>query len=224
MFGSNIYIYSSEPSFEGVYTRFLNLSNGVLKRLVNINRLNRYTKVYFKFYGQGKMYLNLYRGYYDNGVLNYKLSNHKLIDVELGTHYVLFQDFTDENLNYINYYIEVEAIEDIQIRPDETGVYFDDILLCNNIQKKMGTGLALDINSNPLTKQIFTEVAQFNLVVNAAAKNQVLNITEKPFYFVYETGCLEYTTNLLSLKNISMQYVSRENKYMSMTIISDEEI
>lgn len=219
-----LYLYSNELSFEDRYPKSLKLSNGTKANLGNINRSNRWTDIYFKFSGSGYFKINLYRGYLKNRILNYELSNTQIVNVSLGNYEYKFQDFTALNTNYINYYIEIVALGTVEIQPLETGLYFDDILGVTGVEGIHTTTLTKDINSIPLINQQYDIYKNLSFVINAVDKSTILNVTDKPFYFVYNNGVFNYDSRRLSNISINLEYINNSKQYLNVTLSNNEEI
>lgn len=221
-------IYSDEPLWKDLYNTNFKIQNGIKLRLANINRGNNKNVIYLDIFFLGKAYVNIYRGYRENGVLKYERSNHELInnfntDGERKIYY--FQDFTPSNKRYINYYVEIEALLETIIRPYNTGIYFDDILSSNSFTNQINCSLENDINSNPIEQQIYDKITSFKLVVNRGYIQQVVNVIEKPFYFINKiSDCLDNSTTKLANRSISTQYVTGHTKYVEITLTNLEEI
>lgn len=219
-----LYMYSEEKVFTDLYNT-LTLNNGSKARLVNINRSNNKNKIYFKFNLTGRLYINIYRGYFDeNRVLNYELSNKQLVTGTGVDETMYFQDFTSLDRHYTNYYIELEPIEPITIEPIETGLYFDSLETPRGFTNVFQTNLVNDINGYPLMKQDHEKVISFNVIVNRGYLQQLINVVEKPFYLIWEDNCINNSTKLLANRNINTNYVTSHSKYIDVSLTNVEQI
>ena len=219
------YIYSKELVVDGLYTLPLELVNGASQPLVNINRSCLYSKNVIKVNFIGRVYFNLYRGYFDtNNNLQYDISNHQLITGTGEEQTLIFRDYTEVKQNYIAYYFELEAIENVSITVLEMGLIFDDFKGSKDYTTSTTTAFQKDINQNALSQQEYDKYVKVTNIVNKAQIQEFINVLERPFNYIHKDGCVDIETKALGNTNITVEYANGANQWMNATTTNIEEV
>lgn len=213
-------LYSPEP-FDDPMLELVGF-NGDILRSVSFNRNNRNSSAYVEIKTNCRLIPTVIRSYYDdNGSLQKFSKVYAIIEPTNGLFNNIVFDYDEHNdYRYVSYRLEFEVIGPVAIiEVNQIGVVFDTFDMVTSTVVQYFTKLLTDINNKPLSKQEYTKVFNYSIICNSTDKEEVLNVIEKPYYFVnILDGCINNSSKLLVEQGITISYITSATKMIEIKV------